>query len=122
MSAGAERGEVNGYRCDRCGRHTYVVHVDGGVTPMFLACRADGEPPACGTGTSLMYPRPPIPAHIRAAVAFEWYSPGASELKRLRRRARQRGDDGTVEHVELGGLLLRPLTDAGRQALEDGAA
>ncbi len=56
MSATAE---VNGWTCDTCGETTYCVHVDDGVTPMFLACSAES----------------------------------------------------------LGGLLLRPLTEAGRQAL-----
>lgn len=30
--SGSKRGDVNGYQCDTCGSHTYVVHVDDGVT------------------------------------------------------------------------------------------
>jgi hypothetical protein len=43
---GSRRGEINGWTCDQCGETTYVVHVADGVTPMFLACRAEGVEPA----------------------------------------------------------------------------
>lgn len=97
------RGEINGYRCDTCGRHTYIVHVDG-QEPEANRCK--------GQGISLMYPPPPIPAHVVAAVRWEWYEPDLEELPRLDPLS------GELEHVERGGLLLRPLTDAGRRALE----
>jgi len=103
-------GEINGWRCDRCGQHTYCIHVNDGVTPMFLACRASGRLGDCdGTGASLMYPGGPPPAHVIEAVQFEWYEPTGFEYRRLEPSAR--------EHVDKGGLLLRDLTDAGRRLL-----
>lgn len=108
-------GSINGWRCDRCTRHTYAVHVDAGVTPIFLACRAEGVDPRLaeckGQAVSLMYPESPPPAHVVEAVAWEWYMPDATEAWYL--------DDDTREHVDKGGLLLRPLTDAGRAALPE---
>jgi hypothetical protein len=109
------RGLINGYCCDTCGRHTYIVHVDDGVTPMFLVCRVDGQEPEAnpckGMGTSIMYPPPPIPSHVVAAVRWEWYEPDLEELGRLDPIS------GELEHVERGGLLLRPLTDVGREEM-----
>ncbi len=106
-------GRVNGWRCKDCGRHTYVVHVDHGVTPMFLACRTDGlEPsdnPCKGMGVSLMYPDAPMPQHVVEAVRWEWYKPSG--------RAAREMDAGMREHIERGGLALRRLTDAGRARL-----
>jgi hypothetical protein len=100
--------KINGWRCKRCGRHTYAVHVDDGVTPMFLACRAVG---VCkGTAVSLMYPAPPAPEQIVEEVAWEWYKPTPRATRRLDRETR--------EYVEKGGLILRELTDAGREALK----
>lgn len=99
-------GDINGWYCGQCGLHTYVVHVDPGVTPMFLGCcRASG---GCkGPGISLMYPTAPPPEHVKLSVKHEWYKPG----KRARLSPEER------EHVKKGGLLLRELTDAGRKLL-----
>lgn len=108
----SRRGEVNGWTCDRCGETTYCVHVDDGVTPMFLACRAHGEAGSCGMGTSLMYPAPPVPDHVIAAVRWEWYSPDPKEKTTLYFE-----DPPVFDHVDKGGLLLRELTDAGRAEL-----
>lgn len=111
-------GRINGWLCDDCGVVTYCVHVDDGVTPMFLACRAEGVEPAgaeCkGMGKSLMYPRAAPPAHVVAAVRWEWYAPDAAERTTL--------EGGLAEHVAQGGLLLRLLTDAGRDALRNRTA
>jgi hypothetical protein len=103
----SKRGEINGWRCELCERHTYCVHVDDGVTPMFLKCRATAE--CLGTGVSLMYPKPPIPEHVREAVAWEWFKPSPVEMEALPGALRY--------HIVHGGLHLRPLTDAGRNAL-----
>jgi hypothetical protein len=119
----SKRGEINGWRCDRCELITYAIHVDDGVTPMFLACRATGKLEGCeGMGTSLMYPPPPVPDHVLAETRWEWYKPEPPKrrfdittgkfftpLDSLTPAARQ--------HVEQGGLLLRELTDAGRELL-----
>lgn len=106
----SRRGEVNGWTCDECGATTYCVHVDDGVTPMFLGCRATE---GCkGTGRSLMYPSPPVPPHVHAAIQWEWYSPDPKEKTELFFRNR-----ATFDHVHKGGLLIRALTDAGREAM-----
>jgi hypothetical protein len=108
----SRRKEINGWRCKECGAVTYAVHVDDGVTPMFLACRASGsvEEGCHGQGVSLMYPVPPAPAHVVEAVGWEWYQPTGRELRNL--------DANMRDHVERGGLMLRPLTDDGRGLLE----
>ena len=103
-----ERGRINGWQCDECGQITYAVHVDDGVTPMFLACRASGQP-GCGRGVSLMYPDADPPEHVKASVAWEWFRPSKSQMRKL--------SPGMRQHVEMGGLDLRPLTGAGRAAL-----
>lgn len=117
----SERGEINGYRCDTCGEHTYIVHVDDGVTPMFLGCRKSGsaEGGCQGQGVSLMYPPPPIPPYVLASVEWEWYEPDLGELPRLDALS------GELDHVQRGGLLLRRLTNEGRlllrgEAVSDG--
>lgn len=110
-------GDINGWRCDACGEITYCVHVSEGVTPMFLACRAEGVDPSqakCkGRGVSLMYPRRPAPPHVLQAVAWEWFRPTGKAYKKL--------DAGMREHVDMGGLDLRPLTAAGRNRLGEHA-
>jgi hypothetical protein len=104
-------GEINGWICRVCTLPTYVVHVDHGVTPMFLACRATGNLEDCrGTAVSMMYPPPPYPDHVKSAVNFEWYKPDEREYRKL--------ELDSIDHVDKGGLLLRPLTDEGRKVLD----
>jgi hypothetical protein len=90
-------GRHNAYRCDDCGAYTVVVHVDAGVTPMFLACRATES--CRGRGVSLGYPSGPIPAHLLPA-RWEWYRPERGD--------RVLRDVALRQHVEQGGLVLRP--------------
>lgn len=98
------QGEKNVYVCERCSHYTVTIDVDEGVTPMFLACRADGElEPTCGgTGQSLMYPPEPWPDGVPTTPQFEWYRPSQKELVEL--------GWGEIEHVNKGGLLLRKVT------------
>jgi hypothetical protein len=110
----SKRGEINGWTCDKCGGMTYVIHVDDGVTPFYLACRASGDLDHCdGMGRSLFYPSAAPPPHVLAAVRWEWHTPGPEEKTRLLL------EPEVLEHVEKGGLLLRELTDAGRKALAE---
>jgi hypothetical protein len=89
-------GRHNAYRCDDCGHFTVVVHVDTGVTPMFLACRATE---GCkGQGVSLGYPEGPIPKSMLPA-RWEWYRPTSDDPIL--------NHPGMREHVERGGLALR---------------
>lgn len=100
------RGAVNAWECP-CGALTVAVHVDDGVTPMFLACRYRG---GCGLrAVSLGYPAT-LGSDIDQ-LAWEWYRP-------TERWARRQGPD-VARHIEAGGLVLRELTDAGRTALAE---
>lgn len=97
---------INGWTCEKCGETTYCVDIHEGVTPMMLACRATT---ACnGTARSLFYPRDP-PEHVLAAVRWEWYRPSDKQARRMGARL--------AEHVERGGLVIRPLTALGRESL-----
>jgi len=102
---------INGWYCSTCGQVTVVVHVDAGVTPMFLACRA--TPGCAGVGQSLGYP-PIIPSNeVLDTVAHEWAVPSRTQMK-----AWKRAGDPMYDHVARGGLVLRPLTDDGRRVLD----
>jgi hypothetical protein len=104
------RGALNAWKCPNCGGLTVVVHVDDGVTPMFLACRrTDG---CTGMAVSSGYPSTPAPADVAALLAWEWFRPTGRALREL--------SDEMRDHVARGGLDLRPLTDAGRQAFAEG--
>jgi len=125
----SSRGKINGYVCDTCNRATYIVHVADGVTPMFLACRAEGVEPAeaeCkGQATSMMYPTPPVPDYVVAAVMWEWFGAEPPPKRRFDFQTKRfyfPPDPLTPderEHVSKGGLLLRPLTDVGREVLAE---
>jgi hypothetical protein len=110
------RRNLNAYWCKVCGHYIVTVDLDEGVTPMFLACRVQGEPndPAntcTGTMQSMMYPPHPWPKTDGFGVAipteptWEWYKPDERELARMRRK-----DPAGYEHVRKGGLLLRKRT------------
>lgn len=102
---------INGWYCSNCGQVTVVVHVDAGVTPMFLACRA--TPGCAGVGQSLGYPHDTPSNEVLATVAHEWAVPSRSQMK-----AWKRAGDPMYDHVARGGLVLRPLTDEGRRVLD----
>lgn len=106
---GSLRGEINGWVCEKCGVVSYCVHVDDGVTPMFLLCQQKN---GCGdgVGTSLMYPRPqPAPQRIIDEVEFEWFRPTPEEAREATLEMRK--------HILHGGLDLRELSDVGREVL-----
>jgi hypothetical protein len=77
---GAPVGAKNAYFCDECKRYTVVIHVDAGVTPMFLACRATGTVGDCtGRAHSTNYQREPWPETDKAGrpipgAAWEWFA------------------------------------------------
>ena len=89
-------GAHNAYRCDDCRDYTVVIHVDAGVTPMLLACRATEG--CMGRSVSLCYPDGPIPGFLLPAM-WEWYRPDWQDPVMR--------DPGMREHVSLGGLALR---------------
>jgi len=93
----------NAYVCEKCRYITLTVHVDKGVTPMFLGCR---NPKGCdGTATSFVYQLPGALAmsiNGKLLPTHEWYKPGPDEKLTA----------GERDHVEQGGVLLRERTDA----------
>lgn len=103
-------GSINAWECPVCGHLTVAVHVDEGVTPMFLGCRR--KPGCTGRAVSSGYPSLPVPERIRLLCAWEWFRPSATQMKRYRRE-----DPAMFQHCAQGGLELRPLTDAGRRAI-----
>lgn len=91
---------VNVYTCGTCLMLTTTVDVDEGVTPFSISCKECNEPLAFAT--SNMYPEArPIPDHIPEPTK-EFYKPESIAVLLA----------GEIEHVELGGLLMRDRTDA----------
>ncbi len=89
------KGSINVYECQACGESIVTIDKAEGVTPMFLACRAN---PTCGgRSVSKMYrvPQDLEPTH-------EWYRPSLA----LRLTASE------WDHVSRGGLLIRPVPEA----------
>jgi len=97
-------GKKNRYSCIACKNKTITIDVDEGVTPFMIECFTDG----CDKfATSAMYMCPQdLPA------THEWYAPDRKERRRLR--------GGEKEHVEQGGLLLRPITKRGKWRMKTG--
>ncbi len=115
--SGSKAGEKNPYWCPDCHGYVICVHVDDGVTPMFLACRVKGEPRTPGNDCkgmmrSMMYPPEPWPDEddygnpIPTEPTWEWYKPDNLQLAMMRQ---EQGADAqaTIDHVLEGGLLLR---------------
>jgi hypothetical protein len=93
------KGRNNGYRCSVCGGLTVTAHVDEGVTPFMLDCRASGQEGDCpGMAQSLIFRLPPDAPE----PAWEWYRASKTEMKRFRR-----DDPAMFEHCSKGGLLIR---------------
>jgi hypothetical protein len=98
-------GKLNVYQCP-LGHPTVTVDRDAGVTPGAMPCphtEARGFPVvlvACElTARSAWYRVPPdlTPTH-------EWYRPGDDERRGL--------STYSADHVDKGGLLIRPVTTA----------
>lgn len=104
------RPRKNAYWCEACHGYVVTIDVDEGVTPMFLACRVKGDPSdpgndCKGMSQSMMYPKEPWPETdgygnpIPTEPTWEWFKPAdPSKLP-----------PGMREHVEKGGLDLRPI-------------
>lgn len=105
----APAGAVNAWKCERCGGLLVAIHLVEGTTPMFLGCRAVG---CDGRGVSAGYPPAPIPSRILDAVSWEWRLPSTTERKRWKSE-----NPAMLDHVTRGGLVLAPLSPAGRELL-----
>lgn len=107
----AERGSVNAYTCQACGRTIVTVDRDVGVTPAMLACGyvrevLDGEPrgrAACG-GHMMSHWYRSLPGD---EPGYEWYRPTLQEAREVDRRA-----PGSLRHVQDGGLFIRKREEA----------
>lgn len=97
---------LNAYYCDTCRRYVVTVDRDEGATPMFLACRADGDPTdegftgCTGLSQSMGYPALNV-WPIDPTPTWEWYKPGAAEHVTFGESMR--------EHLNAGGLALRQI-------------
>lgn len=91
-----ENWRINVYQCSACRQVTTTVDVDVGVTPFLIGC------PKCEcSARSGFYPKSrPVPLGT-PAISHEWYKP--TKIKKT---------DVDYDHVQQGGLLMRPRTDA----------
>ena len=94
----------NAYICKQCRKVTLLVHVDLGVTPMFIPCTSHG---CNGVAISFMYRLPPpllVSLNNELLPSHEWYKPSEIEFNML--------DKSQQDHVKNGGLLIRERTKA----------
>ncbi|MGX9389778.1 hypothetical protein ACWX0K_10870 [Nitrobacteraceae bacterium UC4446_H13] len=93
--ASSFKGKKNIYTCDTCGGHIVTVDIDAGVTPFMIACKVAET---CeGTMRSSLYRV--FDQSMRAS--HEWYRPAPPEAL----------TGSQLDHVMMGGLLLRPALD-----------
>jgi hypothetical protein len=104
------KARKNIYNCSVCKRHIITVDRDEGTTPMFIACRVDGEPTdskntCTGQMASMGYPSPETwPEWIaEAPPTWEWYMPDRTEFRTF--------EQGMREHISKGGLVLRKIEE-----------
>lgn len=87
-------GPINCYSCGSCHHITKTAHVDHGVTPFIIECEECGE-----EATSSFYRD--LKPHNHATQ--EWYRPTLEEV------IAKKDDEGWIDHVLNGGLILRKL-------------
>jgi hypothetical protein len=86
-------GQINRYTCEACGKSIVTINKADGTTPAFIDC------PTCkGVMHSHWYRVPQITD--TPWPLYEWYRPPRNRWQKL--------DPVVREHVERGGLLLRP--------------
>lgn len=84
----------NVYRCEKCNTYIVTVDRDQGTTPYITTCK---QPNCDGFARSNMYR-----ISQELIPTYEWYIPEMDEQDTL--------DESTKQHVEMGGLLLRPIS------------
>lgn len=97
MFDGRNKG-VDVYVCERCGSQFYTRYKDKGVTPFTIICRRE----ACNSTMSHRLTISEEQAKNDGLVVHYWVRPTFEQLNRLRKK----GNDGVIEHVLNGGLLL----------------
>lgn len=87
-------GRRNVYACAACKKKIVTIDLVKGTTPFMMRC------PYCAAlgAQSSFYS---VPQNLLPTA--EWYKPDEAEYAKL--------DDGTKEHVDQGGLLVRPVPD-----------
>lgn len=87
------KGKKNVYVCENDNHKMVTVDTDDGVTPFLTTC------PTCGkVMQSRMYR-----VDQSLVASHEWYKPTAEQLRKLM------ATPDTIQHVEKGGLILRPI-------------
>lgn len=89
----------NAYTCSECGFTFVTVHVDDGVTPFGILCRAAND--CQGMATSHFYKL--SPSVLAIEPTFEWYKPTENDPKME--------DPAVREHVRQGGVMLRSIAE-----------
>lgn len=84
---------VDVYECKLCGERFFTRYKDKGVTPFTIKCRHCDHSIATHIETM-----PETMANVIGAVVHNWVRPTFEQLKQL--------DDGVIEHVLEGGLVL----------------
>lgn len=104
MYDGRNRG-VDIYVCDKCGHKFYTRYKDKGATPFTIKCRC------CENGTAVH--KDTISEQIANFMGFEvhdWVRPTFEQLQKL--------NEGAIEHVLNGGLMLEDELDNGETEIK----
>lgn len=98
-----QRNKINAYVCHDL-HATVTEDIEEGVTPMFILCPKCNALGAQNKATSMMYQvnQMLFPTH-------EWYKPTADDWKELAAEIYPPAVQAMRDHVEKGGLLLRPI-------------
>lgn len=107
---------VNAYVCTECGHITYTVDCAEGTTPFTLACQKKSSildmngkevKPCNGNAMSSMYSITPADYDWPEDITHEWYAPSIEEYNKIKKNKSR----AVLDHVTLGGLLLRERTN-----------
>ncbi len=90
------KNKINVYHCQLCGGDTVTIHVDEGVTPFMIGCRA--RSPRCqGTAQSGFY----HDSFQELTPKYEWFKPTKEATKTMSKSMQ--------DHINSGGLEIRPV-------------
>ena len=95
-------GKKNVYACPKCKHKHVTVDLVKGTTPFTVACPNCKEYPA--QSSFYRVPQDLLPT-------FEWYTPDDEELERINLEEGKPGYGGTLDHIQRGGLLIRPVPE-----------
>jgi hypothetical protein len=105
------KGRENVYTCQACGGTVVTVDRDTGTTP-FMISHSEVAGSNCDGPMYSGWYRP----HRAGSPTHEWYAPTKAELKAECAPHDRYTREAIRQHVEMGGLLLRPI--AARQPTE----